>query len=105
MSSFESKLEEILNQDVSSVVNAQRAALEQLLAETGECYVLFGAGRLGQVTLSGLRRAGIEPVAFADNNPKLWNTTINGVRVFSPQEAADQFKQKAIFVITVYTSH
>ena len=104
MSSFESKLEEILNQDVSSVVNAQRAALEQLLAETGECYVLFGAGRLGQVTLSGLRRAGIEPVAFADNNPKLWNTTINGVRVFSPQEAADQFKQKAIFVITVYTS-
>src|SRR5687767_12164045 len=104
MPSFEYQLEEILNKDVSSLVNAQKAALEQLTIETDRRYVLFGAGRLGQTTLAGLRKAGIEPVAFADNNPRLWNTTVNGIKVFSPQGAAHQFKNRAVFVITVYTS-
>src|SRR5688572_27822604 len=105
MPSFRSQLEKILNQDVSSLVNAQKAALEQLIIKTDERYVLFGAGHLGQITLTGLRRAGIEPVAFADNNQSLWNTTVNGVKIFSPQEAISQFKNRAVFVITIYTSH
>lgn len=104
MPSFEYQLEEILNKDVSSLVIAQKAALEQLTIENGERYVLFGAGRLGQITLTGLRKAGIEPMAFADNNPRLWSTTANGVKIFSPQEAVNQFKNRAVFVITVYTS-
>lgn len=104
MPSLEHQLEDILNKDVSSLINAQKAALEELIIENHERFVLFGAGRLGQFTLTGLRKSGIEPVAFADNNPRLWNTTVNGLKTFSPQEAVSQFKNSAVFVITVYTS-
>lgn len=104
MSSFEYQLEELLGQDSGSLINEQKSAFDKLIRETGERYVLFGAGRLGQFTLDGLRRAGIEPVAFADNNPNLWNTTVNGVNVLSPQEAVNRFMASALFVVTVYTS-
>src|SRR5215471_1565306 len=53
--------------------------------------VLFGAARLGQLALGGLRHAGIEPLAFTDNNSALWGQTRSGVPVFSPAEAARRF--------------
>src|SRR5947207_418318 len=34
--------------------------------------VLLGAGGLGRRTLAGLRKVGIEPLAFAENNAALW---------------------------------
>lgn len=102
--SFENQLEEVLNKDITTLINKQNMAFEQLIAATGETFILFGAGRLGRTTLAGLRKAGVKPLAFADNNPKLWNTSIEGLRVLSPQDAVSQFSQKAIFVITVYTS-
>ena len=101
---FEHQLEEILKKDVTELIDKQKTAFEQLTVATGESFILFGAGRLGQITLTGLRKAGIEPLAFADNNPKLWNASVEGLRVLSPQDAVSQFAQKAIFVITVYTS-
>jgi len=104
MTSFEIQLEELLKKDPTTLTNAHKAAFSQLTSETGERYVLFGAGRLGQITLAGLQKAGIKPLAFADNNSKLWDTHVSGLRVLSPNDAADQFGANAIFVITVYTS-
>lgn len=104
MASFEIQLEELLRKDPAALVNAQKAAFGKLTEKTGERFVLFGAGRLGQITLAGLRKAGIEPLAFADNNPNLWDTGIKGVQVLSPQASVEQFGKNAIFVITVYTS-
>jgi len=102
--SYETQLEEILNQDPAALVEAQKAAFARLTAETGARYVLFGAGRLGQITLAGLRKAGIEPLAFADNNPKLLGSKVEGLQVLSPQSAAEQFGANAVFIVTVYTS-
>ena len=102
--SFENQLEEIFNKDITALINEQKKAFEKLTAVTGEAFILFGAGRLGQITLAGLRKAGIEPLAFTDNNPQIWNTFIEGLRVISPQEAIGQYSQTVIFVITVYTS-
>jgi FkbM family methyltransferase len=65
--------------------------------------VLFGAGRLGRTTLAGLRRAGVKPLAFADNNPKLWGTEFEGFRVYSAQDAAARFGADTPFVVTIYT--
>jgi len=104
MTSFENQLEEVLGQDVDALVNGRKEELRQLTAKTGERYVLFGAGRLGQITLAGLRNAGIYPLAFADNDPKLWNTSVHGLQVFSLQEAVARFSQDSMFIITVYTS-
>ena len=39
-----------------------------------ESIVLFGVGPLGRRTAIGLRTQGIEPLAFVDNNSKLWQT-------------------------------
>ena len=45
--------------------------------------VLFGAGSAGRYCLKYLRSKGIEPFAFADNDPNKWNTTITGIPVMS----------------------
>jgi FkbM family methyltransferase len=104
MPTFEIQLDELLKKDPAMIVNVQKVAFEHLIAETGERYVLFGAGRLGQITLAGLRKAGIEPMAFADNNPKLWGTKVGGLVIYSPQSAIEQFRTNVVFIITIYTS-
>ena len=65
--------------------------------------VLFGAGRLGLIAIKGLRRVGIKPVAWADNNPRLQGTSVEGLPVFSAAEAATKFGGAATFVVTIYT--
>jgi FkbM family methyltransferase len=104
MASFRTQLDELLRKDSADLVNNQKAVFERLATNIGERYVLFGAGRLGRFTLAGLRRAGVEPLAFSDNNPQLWDSKIEGLKVLSPQSAAKQFGSNAIFVITVYTN-
>ena len=104
MHSFDSQLDKLLKKDPAMLVNEHIAAFERVIAKTGERYVLFGAGRLGQFTLTGLRKSGVEPLAFADNNSDLWGTRVDGLEVLSPQSASAQFGKAAIFVIAVYTS-
>ena len=64
--------------------------------------VLFGAGRIGRKTLIGLRKASIEPIAFVDNDARLWNTSVDGVKVLSPEEAARRHGGQATFVVTIW---
>jgi FkbM family methyltransferase len=52
--------------------------------------------------LAGLRKVGIEPLAFTDNNSALWGTEIQGVKVLSLTEAAEKYGQNAVFVITIW---
>jgi len=66
--------------------------------------VLFGAGGLGHSILRNLRTLGLEVFALADNNPDRWNTTLEGVRVQSPQEVVDAFRDNGVFVITVWNA-
>ncbi len=65
--------------------------------------VLFGAGRLGLIVLAGLRKIGIEPAAWADNNPRVQGTVVEGLPVLSPEEASARFGGAATFVVTIYT--
>jgi FkbM family methyltransferase len=104
MESFETQLENILSQDMGAMVKAQRESFTRLTTSVGERYVLFGGGQLGQIALEGLRKVRVEPLAFADNNPGLWESTIRGLPVLSPKSAADKFGTNAVFIITVYTS-
>jgi len=64
--------------------------------------VLFGAGQLGRITLAGLRRLGVEPIAFIDNNSRLWKMKVDGVPVLSPQEAARIHGNQALFIVTIW---
>ena len=49
-----------------------------------------------------MRRVGIEPVAFADNNERLWDTSLQGVEVLSPAEASRRHGEQVTFVITIW---
>ena len=52
--------------------------------------------------MAGLRRVGVEPLAFADNDPAVWGTEIDGVQVISPGDAAEKYGRQAVFVITIW---
>jgi FkbM family methyltransferase len=83
-------------------------ALSLFERESGMTYpaplVLCGAGRLGRVTLAGLRRAGVPPIAIADNNAALHGTRFDGCEVMSIEGAVGALGQAAVFVTTVYTA-
>ena len=103
--SLEMQLNELLDESPDSVINRERTSFDKLSAPFGDRIVLFGAGNLGRKTLAGLRKHGIEPLSFADNNPKLWSTSIDGLQVLPPQDAAYKFGQTAVFVITIWRAN
>jgi FkbM family methyltransferase len=98
------QLDNILAMNADVLVERQKLAFGWVIKNTGPRYVLFGGGQLGQMALQCLRKAGVEPLAFADNNPGLWESTIEGLPVLSPKSAADKFGNNAVFIVTVYSS-
>jgi FkbM family methyltransferase len=93
---------DLLREGTEGAKERERTAFDQLAGPFGKSLVLFGAGGVGRKTLAGLRKLGIEPLAFADNNPKLWGQPLNGVDVLSPQEAAARYGKTAAFVVTIW---
>jgi len=88
---------------------------ERTIARTSEAYghlahpferrvAIFGAGQLGRFVLPALRRAGLEPLAFCDNNSSRWGTEIAGVVVMSPAAAMAKYGNNACFLVAVYNS-
>lgn len=97
------ELDELLSEDVRAVIERERTAFDRAAGGSVGSLVLFGAGNLGRKTLAGLRRSGIEPLAFADSDRRLWGTTVDGTRVLSPSDAAQTFGQGAVFVVAVWS--
>ncbi len=100
--SAERELQELMGEPLSSVYSRERSMYDELASPFSETVVLFGAGGLGRKTLAGLRRIGIEPLAFADNNPQLWGKQVEGLQVFSVEDAAQRFGQRAAFIVTIW---
>ena len=48
--------------------------------------VIIGAGTYGEVYLSYLKEIGINVIAFMDNNPKLYGTSVKGIPVVGSEE-------------------
>lgn len=99
---LDEQIEELLNEELSSIINREKSAFDRLAAPFGNSLVLYGAGGLGRNTLAKLRNLGIEPLAFADNNSRLWHQPVDGLKVLSAEEAAQKFGEKAVFVVTIW---
>ncbi|MFZ3211174.1 MAG: FkbM family methyltransferase [Terriglobales bacterium] len=99
---LESVLERIQAEPLETVRSRQKAAFDQIAGPHRDKLILFGAGPLGRDTLRGLRKAGVEPLAFADNNRRLWGAEVNGLPVLSASDAAKRFAESACFVVTIY---
>ncbi len=100
--SIRQQLEELLGEGAAGATVRERNAFDELAGPYGKSLVLFGAGGLGRRTLAGLRRHGVEPLAFADNNPAAWGSSVEGVPVLPPADAARRFGDSAVFVVTVW---
>jgi FkbM family methyltransferase len=100
------QLEDILRrieaEPPDAVLARERRVFDDLASPLGERLVLFGAGPLGKGVLAGLRKAGVEPLAFADNNRDRWQQQVMGLSVLPPAEAVERYGQTACFVVTIY---
>jgi FkbM family methyltransferase len=97
------ELERLLSERVEGAAERERTSFQRCTQPFQASLVLFGAGGLGRRTLAGLRKLQIEPLAFSDNNPRLWGTTVDGLAVLEPAEAARRYADKAAFVITIWS--
>jgi FkbM family methyltransferase len=98
----EASLEALLAETAESARRREKSAFDEMAAPFERNLVLFGAGQFGRRTLAGLRQVGLEPLAFADNNPRLWGQAIDGLPVLSPVDAARRFGRSAAFVVTIW---
>jgi len=94
--------EELLAETVDSARIREEEAISELLGSAKGNVVLFGAGKIGRKVAIALRRGGIEPLAFADNDPRLNGTQIEGIPVLAPAVAAKRWGGKALFVVTTF---
>jgi FkbM family methyltransferase len=95
-------LDDLLSKDVDDAIQRERTAFDKLAGLSAQRLVLSGAGGFGRRTLNGLRALGIEPLAFVDNNRSLWGSTVQGLRVIPPEDAAREWGEDAAFVVTVW---
>jgi FkbM family methyltransferase len=99
---FELELDDLLAEGVEGARRREATTFDELAGSSARELVLFGAGRHGRHTLDGLRKSGIEPLCFIDNNVALQNQSVDGLRVLSPAEGAKLYGDRAAFIVTVW---
>jgi len=95
-------LEELLREPLTDAAKRETETFANNAHGRESRVVLFGAGGLGRRTLAGLRASRLEPLAFSDNRQELWGTSIDGVEVLEPADAARRFGASAVFVVTIW---
>ena len=96
------QLDDLLSESIDAARERERITFDKAVAPFGTRLVLSGAGNLGRKVVVALRAEGIEPLAFVDNNERLWGTQIDGVTVLSQPEGAKRFGQSATFCVTIW---
>ncbi len=95
-------LEALLAEEPAAARKREQTAFADAAGPSAASLVLFGAGNLGRRTLAGLRQVGVEPIAFTDNESRLWGRTVDGLAVLPPAEAAGRFGRNSTFVVTIW---
>lgn len=92
----EDRLELLLQESLQNAKRREKNLFDELAKPYEKSLVLYGAGSLGKKTLAGLRKVGIEPLAFIDSNNNLWNKWIDDVLVLSPKDGVEKSETSAI---------
>lgn len=101
MHSSRQQLDVLLSETPADARLREQGAFDEL-TEGRRNVVIFGAGRLGLRIRAGITGTDLTAVAFADNNPRIWGTYSDGLTVLSPENAAKQYGQDAIFAVAVW---
>jgi FkbM family methyltransferase len=98
------ELERMLGESAAATAAREGDTFWQLAEPFGKSFVIFGAGQLGRKVAHALRQHGVEPLAFADSNPKMWGRSVDGITVRSPADVAAEWGECAAFVISIWPS-
>ena len=97
-------LSELRTEPPQHIVERVEGMYDRLAAPFPQRVVIFGAGQLGRFVLPAVRKAGLEALAYCDNNSRLWGSQIDGVPVMSPAQAVERYRDSACFLVAVYNS-
>jgi FkbM family methyltransferase len=103
MSTATPGIDGLLGPDWRQQAERRRAAIESRLDGRRDV-VLFGSGYLGRQIARDLGGLPYTALAFVDNNPATWGSTVSGLEVLSPTVAAARFGRSVLWLITVYTN-
>jgi FkbM family methyltransferase len=96
------ELEKLLAEGENGARNREQTKFDEETGAGQRQLLLFGAGNLGRRTLHGLRRAGIQPVCFLDNDSRRSGTCVDELPVCSPQEGLQRFGPDCAVLVTIW---
>ena len=97
------ELTTLLSDGPTAAIERERTAFDRIAQ--GRYIVLFGAGGLGRRTAIGLQSAGIQTLAFIDNDKSLWGRDRCGIQILPPYEAQAKYRDSAIYIVTIAHAH
>ena len=65
---------------------SQNTILDAISLEANKTYVIYGAGKVSEVAVSMVSKAGGKILCFADSDEDKWGTSVHGYAVISPDE-------------------
>lgn len=92
----------LLAEDGEAALERERELVRRVTGAAVPPLILFGAGGLGRCLRAALEESAAPPVAFADNEPRLWGTCVGGTPVLEPGEAARRYGADGLFVVSVW---
>ncbi|QMU28963.1 FkbM family methyltransferase [Adhaeribacter radiodurans] len=98
---MEEIIDKLFAEDVESAAARAAAPFDHLVK--GRNLILIGSGNLGLKILRVLQKHDLAPIAFTDNNPAKWNSTLEGIPLLSPAEAAEKYKDNAVFMVCIWS--
>lgn len=99
---YQDYLDKLLVVKLPAMANEERESIDRAAQGWETRLIIYGAGSLGQRMLEGLRRHGVQPIAFVDRNPVAQNRCIDGLKVLSPEVAAQRFGGEAVIAVAVW---
>jgi FkbM family methyltransferase len=103
MDRYARELEELFSQSFD--VDTPSGALAARVVGQKAPLVLYGAGTLGQFVLGRLRKAGVEPAAFADETPSKQGQSLEGVPILGLADAVARHGDNSVFAVTILNPH
>lgn len=61
-------------------------------------YILFGCGKEGRKAKKIIEKTGRQVIAWSDNNRKIWNDEIDGIKVLPPGHLLDGYENNVIII-------
>jgi len=101
---MQKEIDKLLNESIGSAKERAKGTFDQMAGADSKTIILFGCGELGKKTQEGLKKVGVNVVCFSDNNSKLWNSEINGIKVLSPEIALEEYPDSTV-VLTIWSAY